>query len=114
MQPNYRDDWDITKLMRKLHGDGNLDTIQDRFWSGKRPAEELYNTQNDSHEINNLANDPKFVHELKRHRDILEKWIQETDDKGQYPEDEANMKYMYDWWGDKCVNPEYNRFRKKG
>ena len=33
-------------------------------------------------------------------------------DKGQDPEDAAGLKYMFDWWGDKCVNPEYDRFRK--
>ena len=36
----------------------------------------------------------------------------ETDDKGQYPEDEANLRYTYERWGDeKCINPEYDRFR---
>ena len=41
------------------------------------------------------------------------KYIVKTDDKGQYPEDEPNLKYMFDWWGEKCVNPEYEIFRKK-
>jgi arylsulfatase A-like enzyme len=112
MQPNYRDAWEITQTMRKLHAEGGLDVIQDRFWSDERPLEELYDLQNDPHEIDNLAGRPEFVPELERHRNILEHWIRETDDKGQYPEDAANLKYMFDWWGDKCVNPEYDRFRK--
>ena len=112
MQPNYRDEWEITQIMRKLHAEGRLDAIQDRFWSDERPAEELYDLQNDSHEIANLAGHPDYVDELKRHRKILEDWIRKTGDLGQYPEDVPNLKYMFDWWGDKCVNPEYDRFRK--
>jgi arylsulfatase A-like enzyme len=112
MQPNYRDAWEITQAMRQLHAQGQLDVIQDRFWSEKRPPEELYDLQNDPHEIDNLADRPEFEDELVRHRKILENWIRETDDKGQYPEDTANLKHMFDWWGEKCVNPEYDRFRK--
>jgi arylsulfatase A-like enzyme len=112
MQPNYRDVWEITQTMRKLHTQGQLDAIQDRFWSEKRPPEEFYDLQNDPHEIENLAGRPEYEGELVRHRKILDDWIIQTDDKGQYPEDAANLKYMFDWWGEKCVNPEYDRFRK--
>ena len=84
----------------------------DRFWAEERPGEELYDLQADPHEIRNLADRPEFSEELGRHRRILEEWIRSTDDKGQYPEDAAGLRYMFDWWGDKCVNPEYDRFRK--
>jgi len=113
MQPNYRDAWDITQQMRKLHSEGKLNEIQDRFWSEDRPAEEFYNLEKDPHEINNLINNPSYSDEVKRHRTILENWIKETDDKGQYREDEPNLKYMFDWWGEKCINPEYDIFKKK-
>jgi arylsulfatase A-like enzyme len=112
MQPNYRDAWEITQIMRQLHAEGKLDAIQGRFWSEDRPPEELYDLENDPHEIDNLAERPEFEKELTRHRKILEDWIRETDDKGQYQEDSAGLKYMFDWWGDKCVNPEYDQFRK--
>jgi arylsulfatase A-like enzyme len=112
MQPNYRDAWEITQTMRRLHAQGQLDAIQDRFWSEKRPPEEFYDLQNDPHEIDNLVGRPEYSDELIRHRKILDDWILETGDKGQYPEDAANLKYMFDWWGEKCVNPEYDRFRK--
>jgi arylsulfatase A-like enzyme len=112
MQPNYRDDWDITQLMRKLHVEGGLNEIQDVFWSKERPKEELYDLENDPHEIHNLAEESSYSIELKRHRNILENWIEESDDKGQYPEDKPNLKYMYNWWGEKCVNSEYDVFKK--
>ena len=113
MQPNYRDAWEITNLMRKLHSEGKLDAIQDRFWSEVRPTEELYDLNNDPNEIHNLVEEPSYSEQLQRHRKILENWIKKTDDKGQYPEDKPNLKYMFDWWGEKCVNPEYDIFRKK-
>ncbi|MGB2906732.1 MAG: sulfatase [Candidatus Aminicenantaceae bacterium] len=112
MQPNYRDAWEITQTMRTLHAEGRLNAVQDRFWSEERPSEEFYDLQKDPHEIDNLAGRPDVASELERHREILNEWIRATDDKGQYPEDASNLKYMFDWWGDKCVNPEYDRFKK--
>ena len=111
MQPNYRDEWDITQIMRKLHAEGGLDPVQDRFWADDRPKEELYDLEMDPHEINNLAGDPNYSEELERHSAVLDQWIRDTDDRGQYPEDAPNLKYMFDWWGEKCVNPEYDQFR---
>ncbi|MFC1540013.1 sulfatase [Gemmatimonadota bacterium] len=111
MQPNYRDDWEITQLMRRLHAEGDLDAVQDRFWAGDRPAEELYDLEQDPHEIHNLLGDSDYLETLQYHRSILENWIDATDDKGQYPEDVPNLRYMFDWWGDRCVNPEYDIFR---
>ncbi len=111
MQPNYRDAWEITQVMRELHAKGQLDAVQDRFWGDERPSEELYDLGRDPHEIDNLAGDPRFAEELTRHKMMLENWIRETDEKGQYPEEAAGLKYMFDWWGDKCVNPEYDQFR---
>jgi arylsulfatase A-like enzyme len=54
-----------------------------------------------------------FADELKRHRDILDKWVEETDDKGQYPESDAGLRSVLRQWKAKCVNPEYDRVRKK-
>ncbi len=113
MQPNYRDSWEITKTVRKLFSEGKLNSVQSRLWEKERPAEEFYNLENDPFEIHNLAGDSSYSEELQRHRNILENWIKETDDKGQYPEDEPNLKYMFDWWGEKCANPEYDIFKNR-
>ncbi|WP_411032124.1 sulfatase [Spongiimicrobium sp. 3-5] len=113
MQPNYRDDWEVTQRMRKAFEDGELDEIQSRFWEQYRPDEELYNLEEDPHEINNLADDPNFVAELKKHRDLLTDWVATTDDQGQYPEPIEGLKFMYGIWGDKCVNPEYDVIKQE-
>ena len=41
----------------------------------------------------------------------MENWIAETDDKGQYPEGEANLKLMLGIWGNYTINPEYATLR---
>lgn len=114
MQPNYRDDREPLILMRQMYKDGELNEIQARFWSDERPAEELYDLQEDPHETNNLVHSYKREHamELAKHRDILYRWIIETDDKGRFPESDASLEAVIDRWGDKAVNKEYERVRQ--
>ena len=49
---------------------------------------------------------------LAEHRDILYRWIIETDDKGRFPESENALRAVLDRWGDQAVNPEYDEVRK--
>jgi arylsulfatase A-like enzyme len=51
-----------------------------------RPAEELYDLDNDPYEIHNLARDPKYVADLSRLRGVLNQWIEDVNDQGRYPE----------------------------
>jgi len=95
LQPQYRDRWPITQDLHRLHAEGGLTEYQDAHWFGPRPVEELYDIAADPFQINNLAADPAFVKELLRHRKILEDWISETDDKGQYLENPAQLEYTY-------------------
>lgn len=111
MQANYRDEWEITQKMRQLAKEGRLNDIQGKFWNNYRPKEELYYVKNDTDEINNLVNDPAYESKLKELRKILDEWIEKTGDKGQYPEDIEGLKFMYERWGDQCINPEYDSIR---
>ena len=112
MQPNYRDDRESTRLMKQLFKEGKLNDIQARFMSDMRPDEELYDLNKDPHETVNLTDNPAYREILEHHRQILADWIKETDDKGQYPESEAALRVIYERWGEKCVNPEFNRVKK--
>lgn len=117
MQAGYRDKKPIVKDLKKAHEDGKLTPFQEQFWFGLRAEEELYDIAADPYQMNNLALDPAFKNILVEHRTVLEKWIKETDDKGQYPEDPAQLKATYDMWKDRPVfknakvNPEYNQFK---
>lgn len=64
---------------------GRTNEIQSRFFKEK-PVEELYDTENDPWEINNLAGDPKYAEVLKRMRKALDNWRMETYDVRVIPE----------------------------
>ncbi len=114
MQLNYRHGREYMVRMEELFLQGKLSTVQARFWSNYRPAEELYDLNSDPHEIDNLAHKPSHQKELGKYRAQLERWIKETDDQGQYPEDVPNLRFTYERWGnEKCMNPEYDPFRPR-
>jgi arylsulfatase A-like enzyme len=66
--------------MRRLRDAGKLSPAQADVFARPRPAEELYDTQNDPHELNNLASDPKYQRELNRLRAALDRWAADTGD----------------------------------
>mgnify|MGYP003639526612 FL=1 len=66
---------------------GELNPIQSAFWNTK-PAEELYDTENDPWEVNNLANDPEYREVLERMRGAAKEWMLEIHDTGFIPEAE--------------------------
>ncbi len=114
-QPTYMDvdGIEFVQIMHELHDNNKLNPVQDKFLSDQRPSEELYDIQKDPFELNNLALDPDYKQTLNKYAGILEKWIKETDDKGQYPENEEGLKLMLGIWGKHAVNPEYEPIKKK-
>ncbi|WP_349351615.1 sulfatase [Flagellimonas sp. MMG031] len=96
MQPNvYKDNrYPARPLMRLLYEQGKLNDVQSRFVSDYRPEEELYDLENDPHEINNLASNPQYMETLETLRAVLEKWVAENN-KGTYPEDQREIDHAY-------------------
>ena len=80
----------MLKLLKELHAAGKLTPAQQLFMAQRRPAEELYDIQADPWEINNLAAAPEHAESLKVMRGRLDRWIEETGDKGQFPEKAAS------------------------
>ena len=117
MQAGYRDNKPIVKDFKKAREEGILTEYQEEHWFGIRPIEELYNLKADPHQMNNLAEDSNHEDILKEHRNYLENWISETDDKGQYSEDSKQLKATFDLWKDRPrfknakINPEYDQFK---
>ena len=83
----YRNKHPIIQEMWRLHMEDKLEGPQ-KLMFGSRPAEELYDTENDPWETNNLADDPAHAADLQRMRDVLDAWIDEVGDLGRIPESE--------------------------
>jgi N-sulfoglucosamine sulfohydrolase len=64
---------------------GECNETQSIFWNIK-PHEELYDTENDPWEVNNLAGDPAYQDVLERMRDANKDWMQKIFDTGFIPE----------------------------
>ncbi len=81
----YRNRHPIMQEMWRLHLAGELEGPE-RIMFEPRPPEELYDTEQDPCEINNLAGDPAHAEELERLRGALEAWRRRVGDWGEVPE----------------------------
>ncbi|QDT48501.1 Arylsulfatase [Symmachiella dynata] len=68
------------QAMLKLRAQGKLTADQQQCFTLPRPAEELYDLQNDPYELQNLANDPQFTAVRDQLRAKLSQWKQQTND----------------------------------
>jgi arylsulfatase A-like enzyme len=71
----------VFQKMLEMKNAGTLPPHQMGFFLHPRPAEELYDCQEDRYEINNLVNDPAYAEVLADLRKQLEAWRQRTGDK---------------------------------
>ena len=113
MQPSYKDPWPVSIRFREMMANNEMNETQLIFFGPEKPSEELYDLENDPHEIHNLADDPAFQKDLKQHQQFLNTWIEDTGDQGQTTESDAGLLAAFKRWGDKCVNPEYDRVRSQ-
>ncbi|OCT12786.1 hypothetical protein A8709_32555 [Paenibacillus pectinilyticus] len=70
----------------RLYALGELNSLQKTLIEGCRPPEELYDCENDPHEITNLAQDPNYSTILARLSDDLDSWRSGVGDMGDIPE----------------------------
>ncbi len=80
------------KAWQRLHDEGKLNEVQDRFFRPK-PVEELYDTEADPWEIRNLADDAAQRETLERMRAELRRWQLEIRDLGFLPEYELRTRF---------------------
>ncbi len=74
--------------MWRLHREDALEGPQKIMMQSSRPPEELYDTENDPWEIDNLANDPSYKKTLDRLRSAMQEWRSEVGDLGEMSEDQ--------------------------
>ncbi|MDF1841245.1 MAG: sulfatase-like hydrolase/transferase [Rubripirellula sp.] len=77
--------------IRRAEQSGNLTETMTVFSAATKPAEELYDLENDFHEVNNLADNPEHAGKLAEMRTALKDWQNEIGDVGLIPEAEIEI-----------------------
>ena len=89
----YRNEHPVMQEMWRLHTEGKLEGDQLAMFQSPRPAEELYDVENDKYELNNLAENAAHANVLKRMRETLTAWQTEFGDMGNISEEEMVAKW---------------------
>lgn len=84
----YRNKHPMLQEMWRLHREDALEGPQKLLMQSTRPPEELYDTETDPWEINNLINDPDHLETLNKLRLEMDAWREEVGDRGETSEDE--------------------------
>ena len=82
----YREQMPIMQELLRLRDQDGLTEAQSQWFRESKPAEELFDTLADPHELTNLALDPAYSDKLLELRAELDRWLSGFDDKGMMPE----------------------------
>ena len=82
----YRERIPTTQELLRLRDEGKLDEFQAQWFREKKDAEELFDCQNDPHELNNLARDPAYTEKLNELSQEMDRWLAEIGDQPNLPE----------------------------
>jgi N-sulfoglucosamine sulfohydrolase len=84
----YRDQMPLMQELFRLRNEDKLNPLQMRWFSQTKPAEELFDLENDPHEIDNIADDPRYQDIKMRLSAQLDNWILAMNDPLAMPEPE--------------------------
>ena len=85
----YREKMNAMQSLLAGNAAGTLTDAQARWFRKTKPAEELFDTANDPHELTNLAGDPRYADKLLELRTATDEWLARVGDLG--AEDEIDM-----------------------
>lgn len=89
---DYMEKMPTMQVWRKLAAEGKLNPAQSAFMAPNKPLEELYDTESDPHEINNLAKSLEHQATLERLRKAHNEWVVSIADLGLLPEEEMHRR----------------------
>jgi len=84
----FREQMATMQELLRLRDAGELNEIQSQWFRSFKPAEELFDTWADPHELSNLADDPAHAEKLAELRLALQQWMEESGDMGFVPEND--------------------------
>lgn len=97
----YRNRHPIMQEMWRLYAEDQLDRNQSVMFQYPRPAEELYDVENDKYELNNLVEDASHTVVLDRMRNTLAEWQSDFGDLGSVSEEQ-----MVSQWYPNGIQPQ--------
>lgn len=72
---SYGERCNCLKELRRLAAEGALPPLAAQYMTDRRPAEELFDSENDPYEVHNLAGDEKYNSIQQRLRQALDEWM---------------------------------------
>lgn len=100
---SYMYEMPTMRVWQQLADAGRLDGPAALFMAPGKPTEELYDVENDPHEVHNLAGSPEHQEILARMRQACRDWMEQIVDLGLLPEADLRTRF-----GDA---PEYSAVR---
>ncbi len=82
----YRDQMATMQELYRLRDEDSLTEAQALWFRPAKPAEELFDTRLDPHEIRNLAQNPAYAANLAELRAACAQWVLDTEDRNLLPE----------------------------
>ncbi|WP_422359150.1 sulfatase-like hydrolase/transferase [Reichenbachiella sp.] len=89
----YRNQMPIMQELKRLRDADQLTPAQALWFRTTKPTEELFDLENDPHELNNLAEDPRYADKLGELRMACTQWITDINDTGMIPEIELITRF---------------------
>ncbi len=102
---NYRENMATMQELLRMRDEGTLNDIQMQWFRQSKPEEELFDTENDPHELNNLADDPAYAKKLAELRGECKRWMDEIEDMGFIPEEDLIRQFWPDKKQPTTANP---------
>jgi len=96
LDSDFRDQMPMMRELRERHEAGALSGTPAQWFRQTRDAEELFDTEDDPHEVTNLAGDPRHAPTLVRMRAALDGWLADRADLGLLPEEELRKRFFPD------------------
>ena len=82
----YRENMPMMKLLNEFNSRDKLNDDQKKWFSTPKSKFELYDLKNDPLELNDLSSLDEFELTVKKMDSVLNQWIIQTNDLGEYPE----------------------------
>jgi len=84
----FRENIPTMKELLKLNEENKLTQEQALWFRTSKTAEELFDCENDPHELNNLATNPEYQETLQALKEEMDRWLTEIGDNPEMPERE--------------------------